>query len=253
MLGLELFLAAPQARPAARAVRELGRQLITARASPELLVLLGVDVTGLGKDPGHLIVDRLIGPGLAERRVGGDLRAVQRDQPDSHQAGLGAQLEHIGEQARERLLVTHAKTRDRCVVRRLVRADHTESNILHAAALDHPRRALTDRVRVEQQRDHHLRVKRSAPPPISAIRAEDPAQIDLLDRVEHTPRQVILAEPVTQAGRQQQLLITITSEEVLRHHRPPKLGDTTIVLNPPDDKNPQPTRFARQPQMRGFL
>ncbi len=41
-------------------------------------------------------------------------------------------------------------------------------------------------------------------------------------------------------------------KEVLRHHRSPKLGDTTIVLNPPDTKTPGSRHFARHPQTQGF-
>ena len=59
---------------------------------------------------------------------------------------------------------------------------------------------------------------------------------------------MVLAQPVTQARGQQQLLITITRKKVLRHHPPPTAGYTTIVLNPPDDT----TRFTRQPRNSRF-
>jgi hypothetical protein len=51
-------------------------------------------------------------------------------------------------------------------------------------------------------------------------------QVQLAHRIHDEPRQVLLRQPLTQARRQQQLLLTITRDEVLRHHR--------IVLNPPD-------------------
>jgi hypothetical protein len=107
--------------------------------------------------------------------------------------------------------------------------DHTEGDILAATPLDPPRGAVTDRVCVEQQSDHHLRVKRSTTPAIGAIDAVDGPQVDLLDRVKHAPREVILLQPIAQARRQQQLLLTVTRDEVLRHHRPPVLGNTAIV------------------------
>jgi hypothetical protein len=236
VLCLKLCLATLKTSAAASTISELRRQLITARAHSELCILLGVGVGRLFQDLFHLRVDRLVGLRLAERRVGRDFRAVQSDQANRHQAGLGAQLQNVGEQVSERLLMTSAKPRDSGVIRSLVRADHAERDILHAAALDHPRRALADGIRVEQQRDHHLRVKRCATPAIGAIGTVDPAQIDLLDRVKHTPRQVILAQPVAQARGQQQLMVTITNEEILPNHRPPKPGDTAIVFNPPDNK-----------------
>ena len=42
-------------------------------------------------------------------------------------------------------------------------------------------------------------------------------QIELADRVDHEPREVILGQPLAQARRQQQLLLAITRQEVLRH------------------------------------
>ena len=42
-------------------------------------------------------------------------------------------------------------------------------------------------------------------------------QIELADRVDHEPREVVLGQPLAQARRQQQLLLAITREEVLRH------------------------------------
>src|SRR5215211_988094 len=75
---------------------------------------------------------------------------------------------------------------------------------------------------------------RRATPSIVAVAGMKRRQIHLGDRVEHEPRQVPLRQPLTQARRQQQLLLAITRDEVLRHHR--------IVLNPPDA-----TRFVRHP------
>jgi hypothetical protein len=58
-------------------------------------------------------------------------------------------------------------------------------------------------------------------------------QIHLGDRVRHEPREVLLAQPLAQARGQQQLLLAITRDEVLRHHhvsypraRTPGLCDT---------------------------
>ncbi len=43
------------------------------------------------------------------------------------------------------------------------------------------------------------------------------AQIELRDGVDDEPGEMPLGQPLTQARRQQQLLLTITTEEVLRH------------------------------------
>jgi hypothetical protein len=146
--------------------------------------------------------------------------------------------------------VTHSKPSDRGVIRDLIGGDHTESDILAQTPLDTTRGALPDRVGIEQQRDHHLRIECHATPPINAIRVIDGAQIDLFDSVQHKPRQMVLRQPLAQAGRQQQFLLTIALQEILRH-RPPPLGDQHIVLNHPDDTPTKPG-FTQQPQTSHF-
>jgi hypothetical protein len=112
-LCLELYLATLKTSAVAPTIGELRRQLITARAHSELFILLGVSVGRLFENLLYLRVDRLVGLCLAERRVGHDFRAVQSDQANRHQAGLGAQRQNVGEQVSERLLMTSAKPRDR--------------------------------------------------------------------------------------------------------------------------------------------
>jgi hypothetical protein len=75
---------------------------------------------------------------------------------------------------------------------------------------------------------------RRATPPVVAIGRVERRQIDLADRVEHEPREVVIRQPLTQTRRQQQLLLAITPDEVPRHHQ--------MVLNPPDA-----TGFVRHP------
>src|SRR5215210_8754541 len=102
---------------------------------------------------------------------------------------------------------------------------------------DPTRRAHPDRVRVDEQRDHHYRVVRRPAVTVNAIGRDERGEIHLLDSVEHEPRKVLLGQQLAKARRQQQLLLTITRDEVLRHHR--------IVLNPPDD-----TRVCATPSAR---
>jgi hypothetical protein len=109
------------------------------------------------------------------------------------------------------------EARDRRVIGRLVGGDHAKRDVLTATPLDPPRRALPDRVRVHEQRHHHRRIVRRPAMPIGAIRGQERAQVELVDRVDHKPREVILGQPFAQARRQQQLLLAITRQEVMRH------------------------------------
>jgi hypothetical protein len=85
------------------------------------------------------------------------LRPIDSEHPNPSQAGISAQRQNLAEQAGDRVLMTLAKPCDRRVIRRLVSRDHPERNVLDALALNHPRRALAAAIRVEPQRDHHLR------------------------------------------------------------------------------------------------
>src|SRR4051794_37102363 len=155
-----------------------------------------------------------------------DLGAVDGDDADADQAGFGAEREYLTEQPRQRALVALTEARDRRVIRALVGADHPRGDVLDAAALDAPRRPLPERVAVEQQRDHHRRIVRRATLTVVAIDAVESSQIERRDAADHDPREMPIGQPLAQARRQQQLLVAITREEVLRHPE--------RVLNPAD-------------------
>jgi hypothetical protein len=52
---------------------------------------------------------------------------------------------------------------------------------------------------------------------ISPVLTKDRAQIQPLDDIEHKPRQMIPRQPIPDARRQQEILVPITRQEVLRH------------------------------------
>jgi hypothetical protein len=103
------------------------------------------------------------------------------------------------------------------VIRPLVGADNTRGNVLSAAPRDPPRRPLADRVAVEQQRDHHRRIVRRPALTVVAVDRVERPQIERRDGVDDTPHAVPVGQPLTQARRQQQLLIAVARQEVLRH------------------------------------
>jgi hypothetical protein len=53
--------------------------------------------------------------------------------------------------------------------------------------------------------------------PVGPISRIEHGQIKLRHGIDHEPREVILGQPLAQARRQQQLLLAITRQEVLRH------------------------------------
>jgi hypothetical protein len=129
------------------------------------------------------------------------------------------------------------KPGDRRVIWHHVHGDHPIGDIVSTVPLDPPSRPLVRRIGVEHQRNHHRRLIRRATMPIGAIGVIERRQLQRLHAIQQEPRKVIPRQPVPQRRRQQQLLIPITRQEVLRH--------AVIVLNPPDN-NP----FARQPRVK---
>ena len=176
--------------------------------------------------------------------------AVHRHDADPHQAGLGAQLRGRRRTARRAPLVAGPEPRDCRVIGHLVSADHAERDVLAAAPLDPPRRAHPDRVGVDKQRHHHPRLVGRRAPAIAAIGGIERLRIQLAHGVKHEPGQVILRQPLTQARRQQQLLVAITGKEVLE-----ATAHLTTRERPQSSRSGQTKRaasaggFVRQPPM----
>ena len=205
------------AQPAAPALhsRQFGRQLV-ATPLAEALVLSLVDRVRLGQDlRGDLVVVEV----LVLRGVCVQLRAVDRQHHHADQAGVRAERQHVAEQAGQRRLVALAKARDRAVIRPLVRGDHPERHIVHTGPLDRPRRPPPHGIRVKQQRHHHRRIVCRPTVPVLPVTRVERRQVHLRHGVDHKPRQMAVRQPLAQARRQQQLLLTVTHDEVLRHAR----------------------------------
>jgi hypothetical protein len=220
-LALEPLLGLAQPGAAALAAGQVLGQLVAAGGT--------VDVVLGGVDPARLLED-LAGDVVvaAERLVGSvrpDFRAVDRDQAGGDEPGVGAQPKHLREELRQGLLVADAEAGDRGVVRHLARGDHAEGDVLAQAALDRPGRALADRVGVDDERDHHLRVVGRAAVAVPAIGGVEAAEVERLDRLDHEPGEVVLVEPLAQVRGQQHRLLSVTAKEVLAH-RPPRRSGT---------------------------
>src|SRR6202035_3437327 len=138
------------------------------------------------------------------------------------------------EQATQRLLVAANEPRDRRVIRNQIGRDHPICNVLATVTLDPARGTLTRGIRVQDQRDHHPWVIRRPAMPVLAIRPIEALKIQLLDDLDHKPRQMILRQPIPHIRRQQIPLLTITINEVLGHPGIPLTG-------------PDGTPFTRQP------
>ena len=218
----KLALGLAQPRPAAFAGAQLLGQLIAARVAVEL-VLGRVDGLGLFEDLARelLVIDVRVAA-----RVARQLRPIDSDHADARQTLLGAQRQHLAEQAGDRVLMALDEPRDRRVIGPLLRRQDAESDVFLARPLDLPRGPRPARVRVEQQRHHHRRVIRRPAAPVLPIGGIERVQIHLLDSVDHEPREVLIRQPLPDVRRHQKRLLSITRDKALAHHG--------MVLNPPD-------------------
>jgi hypothetical protein len=193
------------------------RQLIAARIPVEL-VLAPVCLTRLRED---LSGDLLVAAVRVDRRVRRDLRAVDRDDANLDEPRPRAHPEDAGEQVGKRRLVATTEVRDRRVIGHQVGREDSVGDVLDTGPLDLARRPVPARVRVEKQRDHHRRLVGRPTMPISPIGGVEARKIELLDRLEDAPHQVILGHPVGHRRRHQEHLLTINRNEVLTHTQNP--------------------------------
>jgi hypothetical protein len=70
---------------------------------------------------------------------------------------------------------------------------------------------------VQQQRHHQRRLIRRPTMAIGAVVGVERAQVQLLDRAQDAPHEVILRDPIQQRRRQQRRLLAVARDEVLRH------------------------------------
>jgi hypothetical protein len=209
-------------------------------------ILCRVDLSRLAEDAVDLLADRSVAACRLVRGVGRHRGSVQRDDADRHQTRPRAEREDLGKRLGQRLLMACAEPGDRGVIWGLICADDPGRDILVAATLDRPRRPLPQGIAVEQQRDHHRRIMGRPPVTIGAIGAVELGKIDLGDDINHQPGEVTVPEPLAQAGRQQERLLSITPQEVLRH-------DQKSHNRPGHNKARQRRALCNSPSGRAFV
>ena len=217
--------------------------VVAALPLPEqaVLGLVGLGVAGrhLGREPAQPV----LGPVRVLRRVRGDLRPVDRDDPDPPHPQPGAQDQDLREQARRGDGELLPEPGHRHVVGRPPRADHHERHVLAAQPLDPTRRRDPVRVGPDQQRHHHVRVEARRPGPARAAPRVERRGVHQPDRVDHQPHRMTRRQPVPHVRRQQERLITIDRKIILRHN--PILSNT-LPANP-ETRHPRSANSATAP------
>ena len=215
------------------------------RASPNRSSSAASTSAGLAEHPVDLLADRLrsvrVAPRDAFAAITVPSSATSPTDTNPARAHSASTLVNVRGQ---RVLMTRAEARDRGVIRRLVGADHPTSRRPHGSAARSP--ATT----APRPRSCKAAARPSSPdraPPdrgrLAIGGVERVRSISRRRRARTTrgdPRQ-----PLAQARRQQQLLLAITRQEVLRH--------AENSQRPPGQQSPPTAGFVRQPQARGIL
>jgi hypothetical protein len=100
-----------------------------------------------------------------------------------------------------------------------LRSDHPIGHVLDAGPLDRLRRPDPARVRVQNQRHHHRRIKRRPTAPVHSIGDVERLELHRRHSIKHKPREVILRQPPAHVRRHQKRLLAITRDKPLRHAR----------------------------------
>ena len=183
--------------------RQLCGKLVSAAASAEARLFLGIDALGFRQQALDLVLQLLLGfghPAIAHRLVlggvGPDLRTVDGDVAELDQPSSLTEPKHLYEQPAECLQMLLAKGRDGVVVGMLIAGQHPKWHLVVSRSLELARGRLADAVTVHQQFHHHRGVvTRPAAQILGIIHRADRRQIQAVDHVTHKQRQVSLGQP----------------------------------------------------------
>src|SRR4029077_11957753 len=220
---------------AVQATLKLSRQVLGPLPAPVLVVLALVGFIRSKQQRLDLRGQTLVfffHPPVAHRlvfaRVGLHLGAVQRDMPQGAQSCSSTQLEHLNEQARQRIAVLEAERVDRRKVGVLPTRQNAKRYVLVGGALHFARREHPHAVRVQKQRGHHSRRVPTSPPTVLALDGGlDGRHVQLPHQLQHEVRKMTLRQPPHRGWRQQ--------EGLLRRPRPILFGHPRNGSNSSDN------------------
>jgi hypothetical protein len=148
------------------------------------------------------------------RGVGMHLGPVQAHRAQLQHPHLPGVAQHLHEDCLDLPQEPLAETVDRVVIRMGVRRDVAKGDRVIARPFQGPAGERASGIAIEQQRHQHPRVMRlTAATGIALLKAR---QIELLDHVDHEPRQMIFRQPLLHTRWKQKLRIAINRNKA-RH------------------------------------
>ena len=224
LLSLQPLHRRTDRRQAILTTAQLLRQLVATIALPVLSVLASVrllsllqQLRNLRLETRRLFAHTTVAHRLPLARVRPDLRAVDRQLPQTRHTQPARQLNHLHEQRPELRQVKTTKLADRLMARIVARRQYPERHVVHQLPRDLPRRKHSRRVTVDQQLHHHPRLVRRTTATVTFVPTVETRQVQIVHHVAHMKRQVLLWKPLPKVRRQQQLLLRLISTKSCRH------------------------------------
>jgi len=132
------------------------------------------------------------------------------------------------------------------VIGGLVGGDEADRDVFDQADLDLARRSRARGIGVDQKRHHHLGVVGGATPAIGSAPRVERGQIEHVDHLDDEAGEVTLGEPLVDARRHQESLLSVARDEVVAYRSLPSFGRGAIVRDSAREKRAF-QGFSRQP------
>jgi hypothetical protein len=120
-------------------------------------------------------------------------------------------------------------------------ADDPVADVPAAVPLDASAGSFAGGAGIQQERGHHGRVVTGRTPAIGPIARPQRGEVDLLDRVEAAPDQIVGGQPVAQRDRHEVQLVALHGSEVVAHLALPDARSLERIVA---DRSPRPAVCA---------
>ena len=195
-------------------VRQIAELLIIGRVRAVGACQQGVDLLlqSFGFRPHAVVTHRLV-----TRRIRLDFGAVQRQTPHLQQARFATQHQHFQKQRLQMLQMPGPILGDAAKVGDVLADNHPKGRVGDTALHDLSRREHADTIRIEQQHEHHSRVKRRLPAVLTTVIVDDRREIHLTGDIQQKINQMLLGQPIPRRRRKQPPRIRLPIAKLTTH------------------------------------
>ena len=152
--------------------------------------------------------------------------------PHLQQTRFTTQHEHFQKQRLQMLQMPRPKFGDAPKVRDILAHDDAKGRVGDASLHDLPRGKHARAVSIEQQNEHHSRMKRRLPAVVAAVVLNDRRKIDLSGHIQQKVNQMIFRQPVPRRRRKQPPRIRLPFPKLTTHPCPTQQLKKNVLPTP---------------------